>query len=188
MKVSINLASEPFRPMRPILVTGAAAAVLLLGTLGLLVAISMAQSGQAAELSRTLDKLERQSRTLDAQQTKLQEVLRRPENAEVLDRSLFLNTLLYAKGISWTRMFDDLEKVMPYNVRLMSIRPQINAQNEVQLEMIVGAQTPEPVIRMLTRLERAPQFGKTMFHNSMPPSQSENLWRYRVSVNYTQKL
>lgn len=188
MKVSINLASEPFRPMRPILVAGAAAAVLLLGTLGLLLAISMAQSGQAAELSRTLDKLERQSRTLDAQEAKLQEVLRRPENAEVLDRSLFLNTLLYAKGISWTRMFDDLEKVMPYNVRLISIRPQVTGEGHVSLDMVVGAESPEPVIQMLARLEQSGQFGGVQPHTRTPPSQGEPLLRYRISVNYTQKL
>ncbi len=188
MKLTINLASEPFKPLRPMLVTGAAGAALLLATLGLLLAISMAQTGQAEEAARTVARLERQARALDAQQAKEQQVLRRPENAEVLERSLFLNSLIYAKGISWTRMFDDLGKVMPYNVRLISIRPQVTGEGTVSLDLVVGTDTPAPVIQMLARMENSPHFGNVQPHTRTPPSQGEPLLRYRISVNYTQKL
>ncbi len=40
----------------------------------------------------------------------------------MLERSLFLNTLIERKAISWTKIFADLEKVLPYNVRLVSVR------------------------------------------------------------------
>ena len=66
--------------------------------------------------------------------------MRRPENAEVLERSLFLNTLIDRKAISWTKIFEDLEKVMPYNVRLVSVRlPAVDSNNQVLLDMVVGA-------------------------------------------------
>ena len=58
-----------------------------------------------------------------AEQAKLDAVLRKPENAQVLDRSVLLNSLLYRKGISWTKIFADLEKMLPHNVRVISIRP-----------------------------------------------------------------
>ena len=48
--------------------------------------------------------------------------LRRPQNADVLEQSVFLNALLKRKGISWTKIFADLEKVVPYNVRIIQIR------------------------------------------------------------------
>ncbi len=188
MKVPINLASEPFRPMRRMLAASVAAAVLLVGLLGLFIMLSVIQRGQAAQMHASIDRLQAQLRALSEEQSHLEGVLHRPENAEVLERSLFLNSLLYAKGISWTRLFGDLEKVMPYNVRLISIRPQVNAENEISLEMVVGAESSEPVIQMLTRLENSPQFGTTLIHNRIPPSQSEPLLRYRVSVNYAQKL
>ena len=38
------------------------------------------------------------------------------------------------------------------------------------------------------RLEASPQFGATQVNNWLPPSQTEPLYRYRVSVNYAQKL
>ena len=112
----------------------------------------------------------------------------RPENARVFDEVLFINSLLYRKGISWTRIFSDLEEVVPHNVRLISVRPQVNAQNQILLEMVVGAQSQVPVIDMLKRMENSALFGATAVHNWLPPAQTEPLYRYRVSVNYAQKL
>ena len=187
-KMAVNLASEPFERTRPMLVASAVAAALLVGLLAVLVALSVTERGQAAELRQTISRLEAKRRTLNAEQARLEATLRQPENAEVLARSLFLNSLLYAKGISWTRLFDDLEKVMPYNVRLISIRPQAGGQGEIQLDMVVGADSAEPVVQLLTRLESSPVFGATLIHNRWPPTQSEPLLRYRVSVSYVQKL
>ncbi len=78
--------------------------------------------------------------------------------------------------------------MIPHNVRLIAIRPQVNAQNEVLLDMTVGAQSQLPVIEMLKRLEGSPLFGSTQVHNWLPPSQTEPLYRYRVTVSYGRTL
>jgi hypothetical protein len=187
-KLNINLASEPFERTRAALVFSGAAALFLLVSLGVLISVAVSQSGKTAGTAGRIADLEARLRTLSSGQSRLEGVLRKPENAEVLERNLFLNNLIYAKGISWTRMFDDLEKVMPHNVRLIQIRPQVTAENEVELDMVVGAESSLPVIQMLRRMESSPQFGKTLPHTFMPPSQTEPLLRYRVSVSYAQKL
>jgi type IV pilus assembly protein PilN len=170
------------------LIGSAVVGLLLVGLLGLLIWISAAERGQLRETRRDIARLEGRIRSLTADQGRLDAVLRRPENAEVLERSLFLNELLSRKGISWTRIFADLEKVIPYNVRVISIRPSANAQNQITLEMMVGADSPGPVIQLLKALEDSPLFGAAYLHSGMPPSQTEPLFRYRVSVNYAQKL
>jgi type IV pilus assembly protein PilN len=184
----INLASEPFRRDRPALAAAAAAGVLLLAVLVGLVSLAVTQRGRAAQTSRNLERLRTQARALAAGQARLESALRRPENAEVLERSRFLNSLIYRKGISWTKIFDDLEKILPHNVRLFAVRPQVNAQNEISLDMLVGAESGPPVVEMLKRLEDSAQFGGTYIHSTLPPSPSEPLVRYRVTVNYAQKL
>ncbi len=188
LRVPVNLASEPFAGTRRVVAGAAAAAVLLTGSLALLVSLSMVESGQTAEMQRTIARLDARLKTLVAEQARAEETLRRPENAAVLERSLFLNQLLYTKGISWTRLFDDLEKVLPHNVRLVSIRPQVTGQNQVLLDMVVGAETEPPVIQFLVRIENSPQFGMATPHNRMPPTQSEPLLRWRFSANYKQDL
>jgi type IV pilus assembly protein PilN len=188
IRIPINLASNPFRRDRPILVASAVTAVLLIGVFAMLLSIILREREASKESREMLAKLESQLRTLNAEYAKLEGELRRPENIEVLDRNAFLNVLLQRKGISWTKMFSDLEQVFPGNVRLVSIRPYVTGDNRIQLDMVVGSQSPEPVIELLQKLEMSTVFGATSLLSSQPPSQNEPLYRYRVSVNYAQKL
>ncbi len=188
MRIAINLASEPFRRDRPMLAASVAAAAVLTGLFVVLVALALGERGQAAQARRDAAALQQRIQRLAAEQARLEETLRQPANAEVLDKVAFINTLLVRKGVSWTRIFTDLDAVMPFNVRLISVRPQVNAGSGVLLEMVVGAQSQVPVIEMLRRLESSPVFGATEVHNWQPPSQTEPLYRYRVTVSYGQQL
>jgi Tfp pilus assembly protein PilN len=188
VRIPINLASRPFQKTRPMLVASGATAVLLVGLLGLLISLSVTESGQAASTRAEIARLRSELRNMQAEQAQLNSLLRQPENAIVLERNLFLNRLLFAKGISWTRLFDDLAKVMPYNVRVVQIQPQITADRQVYLDMVVAADSPQPVIEMLTRLEKSPLFGDAWNYNQIPPSQQDPLVKFRVTVRYAQQL
>jgi len=144
---------------------------------------------QAASIRIAIDRQNAQLRAIAAQQAKLNATLRKPENAEVLERSLFLNTLIERKGISWTKIFADLEKVMPYNVRLVSVRlPEVDQHNQVLLDMVVGAKDVPPILELFKKLEDSPQFGNTTVQSSAPPSQTDPYFRYHLTVTYAQKL
>jgi type IV pilus assembly protein PilN len=188
MKIPINLASQPFRRDRAMLAGSLAVGLVLVGTLGALIALIMADRALLADVRSDVNNLNRQVRAATAEQGRLDAVLRKPENAEVLERSVFLNALLYRKGISWTRIFADLEKTIPYNVKVLAIRPSVNARNDVLLDMTVGADSPEPVIQLYRALEESPLFGSVVEHSSLPPTQSDPLYRYRMTVIYAQKL
>lgn len=187
-QLHINLASEPFRKDRAILVASGILAGLLVILLAML-SVTIYKEREAARESRAKTAaLERQLRAVQQEEAKLQAKLRDPVNESVLDRSVFLNALLLRKGISWTKLFADLAEVMPPTVRLVSVRPFVTGDNRVQLEMIVGSQDPAPVIELLKHLEASTMFGNTALQADQPPSQNEPLFRYRVSVNYAQKL
>lgn len=188
MRVPINLASRPFQKTRPMLVASAAIAVALLGLLGMLISLSVTESGQAASTKAEIARLQAELRKSQAEQAQLNALLREPDNASVLERNLFLNRLLYAKAISWTRLFSDLEKVTPYNVRLMEIRPQITADRQVYLDMVVAADSAVPVVKMLQQLAASPLFGDAWNYNQIPPTQQDPLLKFRVTVRYAQQL
>jgi type IV pilus assembly protein PilN len=188
VRIPINLSQEPFRKDRPILVASAVTGILLVGVLLMLISIISREREAARESREMMARIDQQLSVVNQQHAKLEAQLRQPVNSAVLDRSILLNALLIRKGISWTRLFEDLEKVFPGNVRLVAVRPYVTGDNLVQLDMVVGAQTPEPVIQLLRRLEGSSLFGATALLSSQPPSQNEPLYRYRVSVNYAQKL
>ena len=189
LRVPINLASEPFRRDRPLLVGSAVLAVALTLLLIYQVLTIVSERRQAADIRIAIDRQSAQLRSIAAQQGKLNATLRMPVNSEVLERSLFLNTLIQRKAISWTRIFADLEKVMPYNVKLVSVRlPEVDQNNQVLLDMVVGAQTVPPILELFKKLEDSPQFGNTSVQSSAPPSQTDPFYRYHVTVTYAQKL
>jgi len=188
MRIPVNLASEPFRRDRPIIVGTIAVSVLLVILLGIFISLAVSERNRAKEARGLIAKVDSQLRAMSTEQSKLEAVLRKPENAEVLDRSVFANQLLLRKGVSWTRIFNDLEKVLPHDVRLVSVRPQLNGPNDLLLDMEVGTANGEAVGPFIRNLETSPMFGSTTMHSSRPPSQSDPLYKYRVSVTYAQKL
>ena len=56
---------------------------------------------------------EEQIAARDQEKTKAEGILNLPENRSTRDRSQFLNELFRRKAFSWTRVFEDLERVMP---------------------------------------------------------------------------
>lgn len=167
----------------------AAMAVALALMLSLLTYLIFAGRERVKDTRMAVNRLESQVKELTAQQAQLDAKLREPANAQVLQRSLLLNTLIERKSISWTRIFSDLEGVLPYDVRLISVRlPQITSQNEVVLDLQVGAKAPEQVIEFLVRLRKSPLFGPVDLKSTQPPTQQEPIYKYRFTVNYAQKL
>ena len=188
MKVSLNLATRPFGRNRLFYASTAAAGAVLLVCALLLVGTFVRSYRRSPELVRQAEQHRRQLTDLARKQAELEAVLRRPENAVVLERSAFLNELLYRKGISWTKTFADLENLMPPRVRLISIRPQINVENQVSLEMEVGAETREGFVEFLKEIESSNLFRSPVLHGDSPPTENQPLFRFRVSVIYDQKL
>lgn len=184
----LNLASEPFRRDRALIVGSAALSVVLVLLLMVLVSLAVRERGLAEDARASLEQLTRQTTTQQNEVARLEGILRQSENAVVLDRSIFLNTLIQRKAISWTRIFSDISGVLPPDVRLIAVRPQIVGTNQVVLDMTVAASTSRPVVNFLMKLEGSPVFGSTAVVNWRPPSQNENFYTYRVTANYAQKL
>ena len=188
MKIPINLAREPFRRDRPMLVASAATAVLLMLSLAFLVTLSISERAAARQTQTELDRVQSQRARIRAEQTRLDTQLRRPDNAIVLDRNIMINDMIRRKAISWTRIFSDLEKVLPPNVRVTSIRPQVNSRDQLSLDMNVESESPEPVIAFFQKLEASDVFGSLEFSTWTPPTQNDPFFHYRLSVNYAQKF
>jgi Tfp pilus assembly protein PilN len=188
MLIPINLASQPFRRDRAMLVASVAVSMLLTGTLIVLVILANADKSQLAEIRRENAALTAQLRKVTTEQSRLDTILRQPKNTEVLEESVFLNTLLRRKGISWTRIFADLEKVIPYDVRVIQIRPSVNAQDQVSLDMMVGANSMDQVIGLFESLQKSPIFSYSDVKIVQPPTQADPFFKCRASVEYAQKL
>jgi hypothetical protein len=170
------------------LVGSALAAVLLVGVLVLLISLAVTERRETRDTQAMLNRVNRQLTVIHNEQAKLDASMRLPGNEEVLDRSVLLNTLIRRKAISWTKIFADLGTVCPPNVRVLAIRPTINEQGGLLLDMQVASEAPEPIIEFMAKLEGSDVFGSVTPSGSTPPSQTNPFYRYQLTVNYAQKL
>lgn len=189
MRIPINLASEPFRRDRPLLVASGLCAALLVGLLVLQIYLIRATRDDARDARVGVSQLSDQLLAVSNEQAQVEQTLRQPANAQVFQRSLLLNSLVERKAISWTRIFADLERVKPYNVRVIQIRlPKINSHQEVSLDMTVGMEDYLPSVDFMNKLAESPLFGPVVIRSMEPPSQSQKLYQYHWSVDYGQRL
>jgi type IV pilus assembly protein PilN len=188
LKIQLNLASQPFRRERLFWVSAGANAIALLAIAGLLLLQYASHAELPPEQIAMETKLRAEMARLSAEERQVNEELGDAANEEVLERSMFLNQLITRKGISWTRTFADLEKVLPPKVLMMQIRPEVTATNNVVLEMQVGAETGGDFIEFLKALESSELFGRLAVRGSSPPTENQPLWRYQLTVQYEQRL
>ncbi len=192
--VPINLASNPFRRERADNAAYIAVCALLLCSLAVLTGLVLHARSEASELRRTIDRQAARLTLLRRQESSFSAVLSKPENAGTFAYSAFLNQLIVRRSVSWTRVFQDLGKVMPTNVRLVGIRlPQVDSIDEasggrVELDMNVGTTQPEAIIGLFKNLEKSPMFGPASLVSQNPPGQNDPLYKYRITVPYDQKL
>lgn len=170
MRVRLNLATKPLETHRSFLVfsgaLGALAAVVFLGLGGHVYKVRSADS--AFRIQR--DKTAREIDALTAQRQELDRFFAQEENARLHDRAAFINTIIDARSFNWTRMFMDLEKVLPGGVHVVSIEPkQVNGQAAVKL--VVGAASEEGKLKFLRALEQSDAFSHLQLISVRAPAQ-----------------
>ena len=102
--------------------------------------------------------LEQQIAEREQERADAQAFLDMAANRSTRDQSQFLNGLIQRKAFSWTRVFEDLEQVMPPNLHVVSLRPELNEQNQMQLEMKVACDTRAAAVELVHRMEGSKHF------------------------------
>jgi len=158
MRLDINLATRPYEDAREFWLRWG----LGVGLLGVftLVLLSWAVRGwtEAGRDRHDIARLQAQIAERDRERAKAQAYLDMAVNRSTRDQSQFLNGLIQRKAFSWTRVFEDLERVMPPNLHVVSLRPELNDQNQMQLEMKVAGDTRAAAVELVHRMEDSKHF------------------------------
>jgi type IV pilus assembly protein PilN len=158
MRININLASNPYEVAqeytRRFGLLVAALAVLTVGLIGYI----LYQRAQTRDIDQQIAKAQQEIAGLDAEKTKALAVLNQPQNREVADESQFLNNLFARKALSWTKVFTEMERLMPPNIHVMSMKPEFNRQNQLVLHVVVVTNEREKAVELVKRMEKSPHF------------------------------
>src|SRR5271157_3130449 len=158
MRLDINLATRPYEDAREFWARWG----LGVGLLALLTVVLMALAVRgwihAGRDRQTITRLREQISERDHERAQAQAFLDQTVNRSTRDQSQFLNGLIQRKAFSWTRVFEELEQVMPPNLHVVSLRPELNEQNQVHLEMRVAGDTRAAAVDLVHRMEGSKHF------------------------------
>jgi type IV pilus assembly protein PilN len=161
MRIDINLASQPYEDARRFWTNwGTALGLLGFATL-LLVFVAGTRLINANRERKEIADMESVIAKFDAEKAQAEATLNRPQNRLTRDRSQFLNELFARKAFSWTRLFEDLERVMPAHLHVVSINPDLSKDNDLEIKLVVGGDTREQALDLVRKMEGSKRFKGT---------------------------
>ena len=129
----VNLARRPFVNRRPVvrmaILLWVVAALLVLANLRLFSGYLLDSREIRGEIAETEGALATEERGVDQQSAQVRSVNLGDRNRQ----ALFLNSLISYRTFPWSTLFDDLEQVLPHDVRLQAVRPVVRLASEQAL-------------------------------------------------------
>jgi type IV pilus assembly protein PilN len=165
MQININLATQPYEDSsRFWTYWGTGLALLGLATT-LLVFLAGTSFMNASKDRAQMSKLRTEIAAYDQDKGRAEAILNQPQNRTLRDRSRFLNELFQRKAFSWTRVFEDLERVMPARLHVVSIHPDMSADNGLEIKLVVAGDSREQALDLVRKMEGSKRFKQTQIES-----------------------
>jgi type IV pilus assembly protein PilN len=156
--IRTNLSTRPFYNERAVhgwlLVLGVIVAAITVFNISRVIAYSQSDTALATQASRDearVAEVRREAAGLRAS-VNLQQIELASTEARVA------NQLIDRRTFSWTELFNQFETTFPDNVRVTSVRPQLDEQGGVQLTITVVARSVDDVDELMRNLEETGRF------------------------------
>jgi Tfp pilus assembly protein PilN len=182
--IAPNLATRPFLNTRPVwlvtVVAGALTLILLALNLRLFVVANRALVDETAKRDALLER----HLTLEAAVRQDVEALERVPWRSLTRRVDATNLILREHSFSWLGMLDDIERVMPYDVRLTKISPSVSDEGAA-LSLALIALNRDAMLELLDNLVADPRFSDpTPSNETTPEENSAAAYVMNLRVNY----
>jgi type IV pilus assembly protein PilN len=161
MRLDINLATHPYEDAKEFWQRwGMGLAIMGIVTLAL-VGFTLWKWHKAANDRAAVSSLEHNIAVLDGKLARSEATLNRPENRTLREQSNYLNNLFQQKAFSWTMVFEDLERVMPPHLHVVSIHPEMDASNQLEIKMTVAGDSHDRALDLVRKMEDSKHFQQT---------------------------
>lgn len=178
----LNLASRPYRDYRPVWMVAAVLAILsgilLVNNVHTAYRYFVNTKTTRVEIERLQSEASQETRRAQLLQADIQRFDRKALNTQ----TQFINAQIAERAFSWSRLLDQLERVVPNDVRLVSLNPSVAPDGTTHLFMSCLAKSPSGMVELLRRLQRDPHFDRTL-----PRSEATletGLQEFRIETDY----
>jgi type IV pilus assembly protein PilN len=173
MRVTLNLASQPYVELRPLYQRLRVVALLLLVTAGAMWWVLRTEQQKASVAHARATTIDSATTRTRNERQQAEASMRQPQNAAVLAQAQFLNNLFLHKSFSWTAVMMDLEQVLPANVQVLTIDPVVAKDGTVTIHMRVAGPR-EKAVTLVRNLEHSRRFRTPRIVGETAQSQNQN--------------
>jgi TolA-binding protein len=187
MRLNINLASRKYEDVRRFFLRWGVTLAVLSGLTILLATLAFFSHERAAQSNREIKELQQRVDALQKQRDQLRDFENRPENLDVTQQKKFWNAQIARRNLSWTQLFNDLQRIMPNRAFLNSVQPELTRDNRLVLRLVIAGEKPEDARELQRRMEDSAHFhaphidSETLQHGqkSGPP-----IWKFEIGTEY----
>lgn len=187
MRLNINLASRKYEDVQQFYKRwGLAIAVTAVVTVALLITtvVSYTKSSRSNEHIR---QLQSDIASLQDERAKAEAVSNRPENHDVTEQKNYWNHQFYRRQLSWTQLFNDLQKIMPARAFVSSVHPEITQDGRLKLSLVIKGDTHGNGLELVQKMEKSERFrGPQISAETMEKDQrsGQQLYKFEIATYY----
>lgn len=156
--IHLNLAARPYRDYRPVYAVVVAmsllTAFLMLNNIETYYQYIHETRSTRGEIASIENQIEQERRKREAAQQRLSGL-----DLKLLDQQTkFVNSQLSERAFSWSNLLDELESVLPDDVRLTSVGPTFEQDGTISLAMQFRSKSANGMLETINRMNEDPQF------------------------------
>lgn len=154
----VNLASRPYRDTRvftfAIVALSILTLVLMVNNIWTAIDYLSGTEDVRSEIATLEGEIAKVRKEIEASRTRIEGIDRRDMNRRIS----YVNSQIAERAFSWSALLDDLERVLPDDVRITELNPSIQPGGVVTLRLSLEAKEQEGIIEFLDRMLADPSF------------------------------
>jgi Tfp pilus assembly protein PilN len=187
MRININLASRKYEEVRQFFFRWGVTLVALAGMTVLLATLAFFSHSRAVKSLGAMKEMQRKVTALQKQRDRLIDFEKRPENLDINQQRKFWNVQIAKRNLSWTRLLNDLQRIMPDRAYLSSVQPELTRDNRLKLRLVIVGEKREDARELEKRMEDSVHFHAP--HIDTETRQKEersrtDIWKFEIETEY----
>ncbi|MEW5805804.1 MAG: hypothetical protein AB1756_00360 [Acidobacteriota bacterium] len=158
-RLEINLASNPFRNNMMFCLFHGMLIFLLLVITTLNIYFFMHFRTLRGEITGVLSTSQDEVNNLEKRAQRIKDIISKKDTREITEEAIFANDIILMRKFFWTDLFNKLEEVMPYSIRMQSIRP-IFKERGIEVRVDGLAKDLKSFFEFEKNLQASPSFSR----------------------------
>jgi Tfp pilus assembly protein PilN len=191
MRININLASQKYEDVREFyrrwgLAIGFAAALTLV-----LIVVAVFNYSSSTKSNARIKELQATIASLQKERASAEVISNLPENHDVNEQKNYWNRQINRRQLSWTQLFNDLQRIMPARAYVNSVHPEITPDNRLRLTLLIKGDTHGNGLELVQKMEKSERFRNPQINNELIEKDQKTgaqLYKFDIVTYYTPAL